>query len=152
MTETNPANPTTRQRLVALLLSARIFAQAHPRELYVAAAALCFVLLIAFWPAPKTDPQTEPAATTQPVSPLAQPVARLDALEADVADLQDQVVDLEGLQPISSPRPRMSRAPDPAPSAPAAKTAQPSPPAPPITRQSIDLFRASLRPTLPTQE
>jgi hypothetical protein len=129
--EPTPAKPTTRQRLAALLLAARIFAQAHPRELAVAAAALCFVLLIAFWPAPETAPQAEPTATTQPVTPLAPLVARLDALEADVIDLQDRAADLEGLQPPQPTAPRRrAAASTPASSPQATQPQQPQAPQP----------------------
>lgn len=128
--EPTPTKPTPRQRLAALLLAARIFAQAHPRELAVAAAALCIVLLIAFWPAPETAPQAEPAATTQ-TNPLAPLVARLDALEADVVNLQDRAADLEDAQPPQPTAPRRrAAASTPANPSQAAQPQQPQAPQP----------------------
>lgn len=55
------------------------------------------------------EPEPQPAAAqTNPLAPL---VARLDALEADVVDLQDRVAELETQRPATLPRPRVSRAP-----------------------------------------
>jgi len=142
---------TLRQRLAALLLAGRIYAKAHWRPLLVACLALVFVLLVAFWPAPKKAAQPSTPVAAQQANPLAPLVARIEALEEQVADLQ---------QPPAAPGLTTRRAPAvaaPAPAAPPEHPPQaapppPPPPAPPITRQSIDQFRASLRTSHPHQE
>lgn len=120
-------NTTTRIPYIAALRLriATWWAGLWPLAWTACVAALCaaaaLLLVVMFRPAAEQAPP--PAATqTNPLAPL---VARLDALEADVVDLQDRAADLEGLQPAASPRPRVSRAPDPAkPPAPTRTTTQ----------------------------
>lgn len=58
----------------------------------------------------RNDPGLERAPAALQTNPLAPLIARLDALDADVIDLQDRAADLEGLQSRQPSAPRRSAA------------------------------------------
>lgn len=172
-TQTPVASLTLRERIAAIWqglgnawerLRTKVFIWRHTGNqsaltalcwLALAAVMLAVVLVSTCSEAPRLaqKPITEQPAAVQ-TNPLAPLVARIEAVEEQVADLQDR-------QPAAAPRPAVRRAPATAaaapavPAAPSEATAPPLPapqPPAPITRQTVDQFRASLRTTLPNQE
>lgn len=126
-------NTTTRFPYIAALRLriATWWAGLGPLAWTACVAALCVVaallLVVMFRPAPEQAPP--PAAVqTNPLAPL---VARLDALEADVVNLQDRAADLEDAQPPQPTAPRRrAAASTPANPSQAAQPQQPQAPQP----------------------
>lgn len=102
---TSAEAPTLRERIAAWWAEK----DREPLGLLTLAAVLCVATITAT--RCRTDLEQAQQATAVQTNPLAPLVARLDALDAEVVDLQGRVADLEDQRPAASPRPRMSRPP-----------------------------------------